>query len=698
MITSILLFFSIKFIKSTKEEALIRYFYIMEQYTNDLINETSPYLLQHAHNPVNWVAWSNDVFETAKRENKLVLVSVGYSACHWCHVMEHECFEDEEVAMLMNKFFINVKVDREERPDVDQVYMTAVQIMTQKGGWPLNCFTLPDGRPIYGGTYFPKEQWMHILKSLYHTFNNDYDKIVEYAEDLHEGIISSELISTAVNNVQFLESHLDELVQRWSTIFDSMQGGSGRAPKFMLPSNYSFLLDYALNSGNEKIMLHVELTLDKMALGGIYDQIGGGFSRYSVDLMWKVPHFEKMLYDNGQLLSLYAEGYKSFEKPLYKRIIYQTVEWMEREMLNKNGAFYSALDADSENTEGKFYVWTESELEVILGDDFLWVSDLYQVSQRGYWEEGNYILLRNDSDEDFMRKMNWSLDTFESNVKRINELLLAKRRERIRPGLDDKCLTSWNAIALKGLCDSYAVLKDEYFLYLALKNAKWLVDNQFRTDGGLWRNHKSGTSNIEGFLEDYAHVIAAFISLYEVTLDESWLNKANDLTRYSIDHFEDKNSRMFFFTDEKTSLIARKMEVSDNVIPSSNSVMARNLFYISKYFKNYVFEEQAIQMLANIYDGMEMYGSGYSNWAILLNHMVYGLYEFVVVGDNAKIKHEELIVQRLPKGLFACSKKESKLPIFQDKPLADEALIYLCTSGTCFMPTEDVDRAIKFIQ
>jgi len=670
----------------------------MEQYTNDLIKETSPYLLQHAHNPVNWVAWSDDVFETAKRENKLVLVSVGYSACHWCHVMEHECFEDEEVAMLMNKFFINVKVDREERPDVDQVYMTAVQIMTQKGGWPLNCFTLPDGRPIYGGTYFPKEQWMHILKSLHHTFNNDYDKVVEYAEDLHEGIISSELISTAVNDVQFSESHLDELVQRWSSSFDSMQGGSGRAPKFMLPSNYSFLLDYALNSGNEKIMTHVELTLDKMALGGIYDQIGGGFSRYSVDLMWKVPHFEKMLYDNGQLLSLYAEGYKSFEKPLYKRIIYQTVEWMEREMLNKNGAFYSALDADSENIEGKFYVWTETELEAILGDDFSWVSDLYQVSQRGYWEEGNYILLRNDSDEDFMRKMNWSLYAFESNMKRINELLLAKRTERVRPGLDDKCLTSWNAIALKGLCDSYAVFKEESFLYLALKNAKWLVDNQFRTDGGLWRNHKNGTSNIEGFLEDYAHVISAFISLYEITLDESWLNKANDLTRYSIDHFEDKNSRMFFFTDEKTSLIARKMEVNDNVIPSSNSVMARNLFYISRYFKNDVFEEQAIQMLANVYDGMEMYGSGYSNWAILLNHMVYGFYEFVVVGANAKIKHEELIAQRLPKVLFACSTKESKVPIFQDKPLADEALIYLCTSRACFMPTEDVDRAIKVIQ
>lgn len=680
------------------DEALILYFYTMEQYTNALIKETSPYLLQHAHNPVNWVAWSDDIFEQAKRENKLVLVSVGYSACHWCHVMEHECFEDEEVAALMNKFFINVKVDREERPDVDQVYMTAVQIMTQKGGWPLNCFTLPDGRPIYGGTYFPKEQWMHILKSLHHTFTNDHEKVVEYAEDLHEGIIASELISTTAKNVQFAETQLTELIQRWSSSFDSMQGGSSRAPKFMLPSNYSFLLDYALNSGNEKVMPHVELTLDKMALGGIYDQIGGGFSRYSVDLMWKVPHFEKMLYDNGQLLSLYAEGFKSFEKPLYKRTIYQTVEWMEREMLNDNGAFYSALDADSEGVEGKFYVWTESELEVILEDDFSWVSDLYQVSQRGFWEDGNYILLRHESDEEFMQKMDWSLDTLEANIKRINEVLLNKRSERIRPGLDDKCLTSWNAMALKGLCDAYGVFKEESFLYLALKNAKWIVENQMRPDGGLWRNHKNGTSNIEGFLEDYAHVISAFISLYEVTLDEEWLTKANALTQFSLEHFADKESSMFFFTDANTSLIARKMEVNDNVIPSSNSVMARNLFYLSKYYYNKEYEAQATQMLANVYDGMEMYGSGYSNWAILLNHMVFGFYEFVVVGGNAETKYADLLTRKLPKVLFACSKTESSLSIFQDKPIVEEALIHLCTSGTCFMPTEEVDKAIKVIQ
>jgi len=326
----------------------------MEKYTNELIKESSPYLRQHAHNPVHWIPWSDDLFKRAKRENKPVLISVGYSACHWCHVMEHECFEDEEVAALMNKHFINVKVDREERPDVDQVYMTAVQLMTQRGGWPLNCFTLPDGRPIYGGTYFPKDQWVHILRSLDHTFRTDLDKAVWYAEKLHEGIVLHELIDEPVKNEDLTQEKLHELVLRWSRSFDISEGGDARAPKFPLPSNYQFLLHYGVRFDHEKTLLHVELTLDKMAMGGIYDQIGGGFTRYSVDMLWKVPHFEKMLYDNGQLISLYANAFRHFKKPLYKRTVYQTVEWLQREMLSKDGAFYSALDADSEGEEGKF--------------------------------------------------------------------------------------------------------------------------------------------------------------------------------------------------------------------------------------------------------------------------------------------------------------------------------------------------------
>lgn len=666
----------------------------MEKYTNDLIKETSPYLLQHAHNPVNWVSWSDGIFERAKAENKLVLISVGYSACHWCHVMEHESFEDEEVAALMNKLFINVKVDREERPDVDQVYMTAVQLMTQRGGWPLNCFTLPDGRPVYGGTYFPKEQWMHILKSLHHAYQNDLEKVTEYAENLHEGIISSELITESVSQYDFSKEKLNEMILRWSKNFDATHGGESKAPKFPLPSNFEFLLDYAVNSKDSKVLKHVENSLDCMAMGGIYDQIGGGFARYSVDMLWKVPHFEKMLYDNGQLVSLYTKAYQIFKKPLYKRTVNQTIEWLEREMTDESGAFYSALDADSEGVEGKFYVWTVAELESTLGDDFVWVRELYEVNQNGHWEDGNYILLRRLSDKEILNKTKWSQSAFEENLNRVNDLLLTERSHRIRPGLDDKCLTSWNAMMLKGLCEAYTVFKEDSYLRLALRNAKWLENNQLREDGGLWRNYKKGTSNIEGFLEDYAHVIDAFMALYSVSFDEEWLVKSKELMDYSVEHFGDKKSKMFFFTDSKTTLIARKMEVNDNVIPSSNSVMARNLFYLSKYFHDHVFQERAKFMLANVYDGMEMYGSGYSNWGMLLNHQIFSLHEIVCMDDTGS-SVETIQSAKLPKVLLAKCNSKSTLPIFNDKRDSDAKSLFVCVEGTCLLPTTDVTEAIN---
>ncbi len=666
----------------------------MEKYTNDLIRESSPYLLQHAHNPVNWVAWSEDVFERAKRENKLVLISVGYSSCHWCHVMEHESFEDEEVAALMNKFFINVKVDREERPDVDQVYMTAVQLMTQQGGWPLNCFTMPDGSPVYGGTYFQKENWMHILRSLQHAFENEEEKLVEYGENLKKGVAASELITQKQSNFIFEEKKLQELMLRWSKNFDRQQGGNSRAPKFPLPSNFEFLLDYALNEGDETVESYVELSLDKMAMGGIYDQVGGGFSRYSVDMLWKVPHFEKMLYDNGQLLSLYAQGYRNFKKPMYKKVIEQTVEWMEREMLDESGAFYAALDADSEGVEGKFYVWKTQELEEVLGKDYKWVKDYYSLNQRGYWEDGNYILLRVESDKAFAEKMNWEQEELSLKVDKVNDLLLSARSGRVRPGLDDKCLTSWNAMALKGLCDAYVAFENDHFKLLALRNAKWLLEHQMKEDGSLWRSYKKGVSSIDGFLEDYSHVIAAFIALYEMTFDEDWLHRSKQLVTYVEKHFYDANSGMFFFTAQDTELIARKMEINDNVIPSSNSVMARNLFYLGKYFHDPSYINMAKQMLANVYDGMEMYGSGYSNWGMLLNHFVYGFYEFVILGDDQQVTSDVRSL-RSPKVLVARSTGDSTLPIFEHKERQEETMIHVCTEGTCFLPTSDVTEALK---
>lgn len=669
----------------------------MEKYTNALAKESSPYLLQHAHNPVDWVPWSEEAFERAKKENKLVLISVGYSACHWCHVMEHESFEDEEVAALMNKFFINIKVDREERPDVDQVYMTAVQLMTQSGGWPLNCFALPDGRPVYGGTYFPKEQWMHILKSLNHTFTNEKERVLEYAKNLHEGIVASELIDQPQTKEGFSQTKLTELIQRWSKNFDRNEGGNSRAPKFPLPSNLEFLLDYAISTKDESVLQHVEQTLDKIAMGGIFDQIGGGFARYSVDMLWKVPHFEKMLYDNGQLVSLYAKAYRTFKKPLYERTVRSTIAWVEREMMDESGAIYAALDADSEGVEGKFYVWSKEELDEALEGKDQWVYDFYEVNQRGYWEEGNYILLRTKDDETFRKQMNWSESELEENIKRINELLLDVRSHRIRPGLDDKCLTSWNAMMLKGLCDAYGVFGDEAYLTLALKNARWIKNHQLKANGSLWRNYKNGSSSVDAFLEDYAHVIDAFIAVYRVTLDESWLELALQLSEYTCEHFQNPESKMFYFTPDSTELIARKMEINDNVIPASNSVMARNLFFLGKYFYRKEYQGMAEQMLANIYDGMEMYGSGYSNWALLLNRFVFGTYEMVVSGPDARQVSLEIQKSEVPEVVIAGAEDLSELPIFEEKQAQENTLIYVCTEGTCQLPTESITEAINHV-
>ncbi|MBA2407111.1 MAG: thioredoxin domain-containing protein, partial [Chitinophagales bacterium] len=434
------------------------------KYTNHLIHESSPYLLQHAHNPVNWYAWNDETLKKARDENKLLLVSIGYSACHWCHVMEHESFEDEKTAQIMNEHFICIKIDREERPDIDQVYMTAVQLMTGRGGWPLNCIALPDGRPVYGGTYFPKEQWNDVLLNLANLYETDPEKAEEYADKLTTGIQQAEIVKSNTEKPEFSLSLLNETVAAWKGHFDTKEGGSDYAPKFPLPNNYRFLLRYAHEVKDEAVMKQVELSLRKMAFGGIYDQIGGGFARYSTDSLWKVPHFEKMLYDNAQLVSLYSEAYQATKEPLYKQVVYETLEWVKREMTNEEGAFYSALDADSESEEGKFYVWTKAELQQILGSDFNLFSDYYNVNRTGYWEHDNYILLRDKTDEEFAKENKMDFSALQKKIEELKVKMLDVREKRVRPGLDDKTLTSWNAMMMRGYADAYMVFGEKEFL------------------------------------------------------------------------------------------------------------------------------------------------------------------------------------------------------------------------------------------
>ena len=497
-----------------------------KKYTNELIKESSPYLLQHAHNPVNWYPWGEKALEKAVRENKPIIVSIGYAACHWCHVMEHESFEDEEIATYMNDHFICIKVDREERPDIDQVYMNAVQLITGQGGWPLNCITLPDGRPVYGGTYFNKKQWLHLLKQLDAFINQEAEKANEQAITLTKGINSTEYIQLNNNKTQHSISDLEDIFNHWQPNIDFINGGSKGAPKFPLPIGIQFLLDYHCLTKSEEALKAFTTTLDKMANGGIYDHIGGGFARYSTDAIWKVPHFEKMLYDNAQLVSLYANAYQFTKNEHYKTIIIETLEFIEREMTSNEGGFYASLDADSEGVEGKFYVWDKVELDQLLGLDAILIQEYYNVTSAGNWEGAN-ILYTTTNDPEFAANHNISTQTLHAKLMHAKKKLLQIRDKRIRPALDDKILTSWNALMLKGYVNAYNVLGDEKYLATALKNADFIINNCMDQDGKLNRNFKNGQSTINGFLDDYAFTIGAFIDLYQSTFDKKWRNKAN---------------------------------------------------------------------------------------------------------------------------------------------------------------------------
>lgn len=673
-------------------------------YTNDLINETSPYLLQHAHNPVNWKPWNKETLELAKEQNKLIIISIGYAACHWCHVMEHESFEDVEVAQVMNDNFINIKIDREERPDIDQVYINAVQLMTGQGGWPLNCITLPDGRPIYGGTYFPKKNWINILEQLSELYRTNPAKTIEYAENLTKGVQNADVIVKNTDVANFNKADQEQAIENWEKRMDYTLGGNNFAPKFPMPTNYEFLLRYGFQTNNEKIFEFTNTTLTQMAYGGIYDQVGGGFARYSVDEKWHVPHFEKMLYDNGQLVSLYSNAYLATKNELYKEIVEETLEFVERELMNTEFAFYSSLDADSNTTEGEleegaFYVWTKEELKEILKNDYKLFKDYYNVNSYGFWEKENYVLIKNKSDEQFSKKHNIPLSELKDTIKKWKKILFKERSKKERPRLDDKTLTSWNALMLKGYADAYRVFDSKHYLEIAIKNATFLLNNQLREDGGLNHNYKNGKSNINGYLEDYATLIDALISLYEITLNEKWLTNAKQLTDYTFDHFYDTKSGLFFFTsDEDERLIARKMEIHDNVIPASNSIMAKNLLKLGRYYSNSHYLSTSKQMLNTIKEDAVKYPSSYSNWLELMSNYIGNYYEIAISGNDALEKLEEINNEYIPNKLIAGSINESELPLMKSRYVKDETFIYICVNGSCQLPQTETEKAINQIK
>lgn len=664
-------------------------------YTNDLINESSPYLLQHAHNPVNWYPWGDKALQKASAENKMLIISIGYAACHWCHVMEHESFEDVEVAKIMNENFICIKVDREERPDVDQVYMTAAQLITGRGGWPLNAMALADSRPFYAGTYFPKDKWMNMLAYFVDQQQKQPEALQKSAEQVTKGIHATEHVVFTKKEKTFSISDLDKQFETWKPNIDFTRGGENRAPKFPMPSAWQYLLHYNYLGNNAEALKAVTVTLDNMAMGGIYDHLQGGFARYSTDANWHVPHFEKMLYDNAQLVTLYAQAYQATKNPLYKKTVYETIDFVKQELTSPEGAFYASLDADSEGVEGKFYVWTKEEVDNVLGDDAAIFSAYYNITAAGNWEHGNSILLRNETDVAVAEAFKITVEELKSKIDAAKVKLMQVRNSRIKPGLDDKILSSWNALMITGYAKAYRVFGEEAFLNAAVTNANFLLKKAIAADGEMTRNYKNGRSSINALLDDYAFTIAAFIELYQATFDEKWLTEANKITSYTLEHFFDASSGMFFYThNQYADLIARKMELSDNVIPSSNSEMAKNLFLLGHFLNKDEYISKAKQMLINVEADVQRNIYFYANWGMLQALFTSPLYEVAIMGDDFKNWRQQFDEHYLPTVILLGANAASKLALLEDKLVQGQTMIYVCRDKTCELPVGEVEEAL----
>lgn len=667
---------------------------------NALAGESSPYLLQHAENPVNWYPWGEDALTLAKNSDKPLLISIGYSACHWCHVMEKESFTNDSIAAFMNENFINIKVDREERPDIDQIYMDAVQLISGRGGWPLNAFALPDGRPFYAGTYFPPTQWKNLLFQIAKLHRENHPKVLQSAEKLTSGIQQDGFKEYEGEVKGFTEDQYASFFKGFERDLDMVNGGFGFAPKFPLPSGISSLFHQYFYTGNHKALKTAELTLSQMARGGIHDQVGGGFARYSVDEKWKVPHFEKMLYDNGQLLSVYSQACQISQKPLYKKVISGIVQFLKEELQDPSGGFYSALDADSEGIEGKYYAFTDREFQSILTEnEYPVLRDHFSVSKEGNWEENLNILHQSEPLEVLANRHNLSIDQLESIVEQGVIKLKKEREGRVKPGLDDKILASWNGMALKGLVDAYRCLKNEEIVELALNSARFLRREMMNEEVGIFRSYKEGKAKIPGFLDDLAFVAEAFIELYQLTAMEKWLDSAVFLCEFALKKFYHPPGTVFFYTSsDSEKLIARKAELLDNVIPSSNSVMANNLFKLGKLLHKPEWLDISEKMLNTVVDKIPSGGPYTARWSDLYGALAHPFSEVVITGPQALEKLREINGEFLPNVVLLAGVKSSGLTLLQGKIDRDETRIFICQNNTCKPSLTDLDLVIKMVE
>jgi uncharacterized protein YyaL (SSP411 family) len=673
---------------------------------NQLQHENSPYLLQHAHNPVDWYAWKPEAFAKAEKEDKPILVSIGYSTCHWCHVMERESFEDQEVAEFMNEHFVCIKVDREERPDVDQIYMEACQVLTGGGGWPLNCFLTPDKRPFYAGTYFPpmpahnRPSWLQVLMNISHTFQNKRETVEDQANRLTEIIrnagktFTGSQLKIVSEECPFKKSLLDNIYEGLHRSFDKNNGGFGGAPKFPGTMSLAYLMSYHYHTGKKEALDHVLFSLDKMAMGGIYDHLGGGFARYTVDAKWLVPHFEKMLYDNALLVGVLSDAYKITQKELYKERIQETLDWVAREMTHSDGGFYSAQDADSEGVEGKYYVWDRGEITEVLGSDAVFFNGFYDVTEKGNWEEKN-ILWQKHTFGEYAEMIGAEENFLKTKLAASCEKLFATRDKRVHPGLDDKILLDWNALMCSGYAKAYTALGHEHYKEVAVKNLNFLLEKFQQKDSvKFYHTYKNGSVQYDAFLDDYAFLIEALIDVHEITFDTSYLLQAGRLTEYVVEHFFDSADKLFYFTSsEQKDVPLRRKDLYDSATPSGNSTMVRNLQRIGILLGNEEYRTLAIDMLRTMKNSIEKYPSSFSRWATAMMSEIFGIPEIAVVGETSTVTAQAINGQFIPqKTLMSSVETNDHFPMLVGKEPEAETLIYLCKDYACQQPVKTVEE------
>jgi uncharacterized protein len=664
---------------------------------NHLSKASSPYLLEHADNPVDWYEWGDEALQLAKKQNKPLLISVGYSSCHWCHMMEKESFMDTAVARIMNESFICIKVDREERPDIDNIYTNACQLLTGNSGWPLNAFALPDGKPFFAGTYYSKQSWISLLKQISAAYKNQNNKVVLQAQTLSNGIATLEfsVLSDSATNIadkKTYQTFFENLYRK----MDLSLGGLRGTPKFPNPSALEFLLQYYFLTKDKKALDVATTTLTKMALGGIYDQIGGGFSRYAIDTLWHIPHFEKMLYDNAQLLSAYTHAYQITGNEFFKKIVQEIAGFIQRDLNNSDNGYFSSLNADTKDGEGEFYSWSFSELKNKLPKNYKLIADYYNVSERGNWKENKNVLFASETPALFAQKNNIQPALFLIQLTETKQILLAIRNKREKPTVDDKTLTSWNALIMKGFLDAYAALGDRFYLQNALSIARFFEKKIIQKNGKVWRNYKDGKTSINGFLDDYALLAKAYIRLYQLTFDKHWLLLAQELSNYAVKNFYDPKSGMFFYTESLNNALIRKIEITDNNVPSSNAIMAEVLYALSVYFENEDYLAKSKFMLSKVYVQL---GKGetnyYSSWCFLAGLISYGTNEVAIMGRGALTKNLELQKNYLPLSIFMGSVSEENLSLLEGKNIDNKTFIYVCINRSCKRPVEETEKALS---